>query len=637
MAVKSGLDYSRLAVLNPTDRAHFATSARLLSCLVTESLVDALYYRHVTRSSSGFAAIKLSGKLLDVLGILAIIPLHHEPVLGEGAGDPSGARRITLLDPLDMLPVILMADEQGTGQPVNNENLEASSILSILESGAWSNTHLVRLVQTLDPTPLWRKFAHSIGVDAALSRDIESEFSSSVEWQEHSFKHPPPVPQFEDSSVVWEQSIVQGHPTHPMHKTRRFLAPVPQFKPGEFDLLRPMLRFIAVPKSVLKVTYNFEELLAPLLSVIEERSGKKMVVPEDHIVIPIHELQVYHIKDKFAEASIYPAEFSLPLHAQQSLRSVVVPDAYRHLHLKLAVGIKLTSAVRTISPESAYLGPRFSTRVVPALRLDPNIVTVAKELASVVHSNPDGEIAKHCAALIREYHEGISEDHKERLIVCTSLVENGHSGLHGNVPPVIRIFDLDTEEKRLRWLEKFLDVFFRAFLPTVLYNGVGFECHPQNCVARFDIQTKELIGFIIRDFGGIRVHPPTLKETTGVDIDFIEGHSIISPDLDDVYTRMYHTVFHNHLQQLIRVLDLHYNGKGWALVRAQLRANIPSSHPLYHAWLSPSRTTLPGKCFMRMRLSGMYRHHLHGPFPNLIHYRGVGVEDNGSTSRRARL
>lgn len=156
-----------------------------------------------------------------------------------------------------------------------------------------------------------------------------------------------------------------------------------------------------------------------------------------------------------------------------------------------------------------------------------------------------------------------------------------------------------------------MDIFFRAFLPSVIHNGVAFECHPQNCVARFDAKTKELKGFIIRDFGGIRVHPPTLKETTGVDIDFIEGHSIIAPDLDDVYTRMYHTVFHNHLQQLIRVLDLHYSGKGWALVRHHLQENIPEQHPLYAAWLSPERTTLPGKCFMRMRLSGMYRHVSH--------------------------
>lgn len=148
---------------------------------------------------------------------------------------------------------------------------------------------------------------------------------------------------------------------------------------------------------------------------------------------------------------------------------------------------------------------------------------------------------------------------------------------------------------------------FDAFLPSVLHNGVAFECHPQNCLARFDIVTKELRGFIIRDFGGLRVHPETLKASTGVDLEFHTGHSIIADDLDDVYTRMYHTVFHNHLQQLIRVLGLHYNGRGWEVVREHLNDVIPKDHGLHTAWLSPERTSLPSKCFLRMRMSGMYR------------------------------
>jgi hypothetical protein len=124
------------------------------------------------------------------------------------------------------------------------------------------------------------------------------------------------------------------------------------------------------------------------------------------------------------------------------------------LHLKLGVGVKLTSAVRTISPESAYLGPRFSSQVVPVLTMDRNIVTVARELASVVHSNPNGEIARHCSVIVRECHEDGCENRGEQMIVCTSLVESGHAGKDGHLPAVVRAFDLDTEAKCLDWLEK---------------------------------------------------------------------------------------------------------------------------------------------------------------------------------------
>jgi hypothetical protein len=190
-------------------------------------------------------------------------------------------------------------------------------------------------------------------------------------------------------------------------------------------------------------------------------------------------------------------------------------------------------------------------------------------------------------------------------------------------------------------------VFFAAFLPPMLQDGVAFEAHPQNTVARFSLAAPhELRGFIIRDFGGLRVHPPTLLASTGVALDVIPGHSIVAETLDDVYTRMYHTMIHNHLQQLVRVLGLHYNGKGWQVIRARLREAIPRGHALEEAWLGDEAKTIAGKCFMRMRMIGAYRFvsflvlslsffvehlrrkHLHGPFPNLLHYTGVEEENS---------
>lgn len=142
----------------------------------------------------------------------------------------------------------------------------------------------------------------------------------------------------------------------------------------------------------------------------------------------------------------------------------------------------------------------------------------------------------------------------------------------------------------------------------MLQDGVAFEAHPQNTVARFSLkEPHELRGFIIRDFGGLRVHPPTLLASTGVALDVMPGHSIVGETLDDVYTRMYHTMFHNHLQQLVRVLELHYNGKGWQVIRARLREAIPRGHALEKAWLGEEVKTIAGKCFMRMRMIGAYR------------------------------
>lgn len=156
--------------------------------------------------------------------------------------------------------------------------------------------------------------------------------------------------------------------------------------------------------------------------------------------------------NKVFGASIYTPRAHFQLFCFTS--TVQVPDAYGGLLLKLPLGLKLTQHVRTIHLETAYIGPRFSAQVVPHLNLDPNLLIVAKELASVIHAHPDQEVAMHCAAIVREAHENNSEERGETIIVCSALVESGHAGEGGHLPAVVRIFQLNTEEKRRDWLDR---------------------------------------------------------------------------------------------------------------------------------------------------------------------------------------
>ena len=137
----------------------------------------------------------------------------------------------------------------------------------------------------------------------------------------------------------------------------------------------------------------------------------------------------------------------------------------------------------------------------------------------------------------------------------------------------------------------------------MVHNGFTFECHPQNCLARFDLKTKELRGFVIRDLEGLRIHPETLYATTGVELDCPPGNRHAVLDLDSVYKRAYTTAIYNHLQRLIRVLDLHYNDQGWEIVRKHLSQSIPKDHQLYDAWLSPESKMVPSKCDLGTRIA----------------------------------
>jgi hypothetical protein len=95
------------------EKAQFATTARLLSCLVTESLVYAFYQPVKTPEAAGFAII-LNAELpsyperstIQADDILAIVALHHPPVFKPDGVDFYG-KEIGLLDPLDMIPLVL--------------------------------------------------------------------------------------------------------------------------------------------------------------------------------------------------------------------------------------------------------------------------------------------------------------------------------------------------------------------------------------------------------------------------------------------------------------------------------------------------------------------------------------------------
>jgi len=114
-----------LSDLQPLERARFATIARLLSCLITESLVPAFYKPLESKDISGIAIALRSETLLDLKAfsaddILAIIPLHYPPVFKPDGHTPLG-RAIGLLDPLDMMPIVF---ETGLGYPIYDVSIE---------------------------------------------------------------------------------------------------------------------------------------------------------------------------------------------------------------------------------------------------------------------------------------------------------------------------------------------------------------------------------------------------------------------------------------------------------------------------------------------------------------------------------
>ncbi|KAI8384841.1 IucC family-domain-containing protein [Radiomyces spectabilis] len=627
--------------------AKFATTSRLIASLTTEALVGAFYVPAKSSMSevTGLCMLlrstcdpKVCPSSVELSDILALVPLKGVPILAADKKQFASLNgitcpRIELVDGWDMLPHIYSiletddANETSVLPPLPEAQLVRAATQETL-SLVCRGVKLHQLRDGFDAVQLWNQFAADYGVNHKLSEQIAQELGSSMLHQAHTYDHPKPLPTLASSTIHWEQVILEGHATHPMHKARKSFPPMPPLNPEHVNLEQPKLRLVAVPRTSMKVRGDFDALSAPLVDIMlgkgnDQVTGQLRRQYADHVLIPIHELQVPNIQQKFPDAVVLSSQHEVPVYSLTSIRSVAEPDILPGLSVKLCLGIKVSSALRTITPFTTHFGPGFSRDVVPKLNYNHKVLTVERELASACYVHEDFDVAKHCSCVLREAVE-YAKDNNDTIVPCAALVEKIQKP-DTDETLVTHVWGLDTEEKRIAFLDRYIKIALEAFLPPALNNGVAFEAHGQNTLARFDRETGELKGFVIRDFGGIKVHRETLRKTTGTDIDVIPDSCVVAETLEEVYKLIYHTLIHSQLQRLIRVLDLHYNGKGWELLRTHMAAMVPKDHPMWAVFMDS--TKVPGKCMVRMKIEELYRDYIYSPVPNVIHYRPQSVED----------
>lgn len=119
--------------------------------------------------------------------------------------------------------------------------------------------------------------------------------------------------------------------------------------------------------------------------------------------------------------------------------------------LKLSVGVKISSALRTISHFTADFGPRFSSQIVPKLSVNRDILSVELEPASATYNTPDPDIAKHLTVVIREEYQPAVD---EVVIVCAALLEMDHAGIPASTSAVQHVFNLRTEQSCAKFLDR---------------------------------------------------------------------------------------------------------------------------------------------------------------------------------------
>lgn len=143
--------------------------------------------------------------------------------------------------------------------------------------------------------------------------------------------------------------------------------------------------------------------------------------------------------------------------------------------LKLAVNVKISSSLRTISHFTANFGPRFSSEIIPKLRINPQILSVECEPASAVYANVDPDIAKHFTAIIRNQFQPSSG---ENVIVVAALLESGHANIPAGICALQHAFQLDTDTKRVEFVDRSVTFFALRWVIDLRW---GTQVYP-NCM-----------------------------------------------------------------------------------------------------------------------------------------------------------
>ena len=339
-----------------------------------------------------------------------------------------------------------------------------------------------------------------------------------------------------------EQRVTDGHPLHPCCRTRggMTVADVLAYAPEHSPVIR--LRRLRVPPD------RWYGTGPPVLLA--------------------HPWQADRLLDR--HPWLVPDGGTGPARPLMSLRTVAPVDGGPHV--KTAVDVQMTSAVRTVSPAAVHNGPLLS-RLLHRLTADLPVTVLGETAAGAVIV--DGAPQRHLAHLVRE----------------APRLEAGETAVPLAAVPLLVATVLDP----YAWWSLLVKVFVAPAV-TLLDRGVALEAHGQNTlVVLRDGRPRRLL---YRDLGGVRVSAARLR-AHGVDAPPLHG-DLPSDDPAVLRTKLAAAALGTVAAELIAALTRVHGtdpARLWGVVAAAIGATGTADAP--HLLRDP----LPVKATTAMRLA----------------------------------
>ena len=432
-----------------------------------------------------------------------------------------------------------------------------------------------------------------------------------------------------DPLLYSESLAVEGHPTHPLSKTKLPLTEeeVAAYSP-EFEKTIP-LKLMLIHKDYAGVTSPVEDTQMILNQVIPDYRYKLRAFIEplglsldDYYVIFVHPWQYEHVIlhdyiEWIDRQILLPTPYNIDSKATLSFRTMDLVG--RPYHIKLPVNIQMTSAVRTVGPVTTVDGPRLSYQLQGLFQRFPHM-QIAKEPYGI-YAHTEDDRARQLACIVREKptftQNGIS-------VVSASLVNRNPVDQQVIVDSYLEWLREDVTPQTIqRFITEYARQLVRPLIAYIQHYGVALEAHMQNTVVNLGPHYE--MTFLIRDLGGARLDLVALQQALhNVEI---TNTSLIAKDMEAVIQKFQHSVIQNQFGELIYHFT-QYEGVEeralYSIVAEQVREAIDDDAP--HAQILKDvlfGPTITVKALMRMRMKQQVKQYETITLPNPL-----GEEDD---------
>lgn len=383
--------------------------------------------------------------------------------------------------------------------------------------------------------------------------------------------------------VALESWNLRGHELHPGCKTRF------GFSQAELERYSPELgctldlRFVALRKDH-AVDTKVAEVEIPWYHELKDQT-----TPDYHI-LAVHPWQLEHklrtlFAREFEQGILKELEGARRVTPLASLRTVV-PHGFSH-HLKLPLAVQSTSALRTVSPQSAQNGPRLTA----LLRNLPDLSLQGEERG--VHFWREGEDldrAKHLSLLFRQAPQQVPGTW---LVPVAVLSEP--SPLDGR--PLVA----EAAPDPIAFVEQYTELTARTVLPALFDYGIALEAHGQNCTVR--LREQKPVELILRDLGGIRILFDWLRKK-GLDVKLHPDSVVVAHTPEELVAKSHHTYVQGNLAPVFSALaeSARLNERLlWKAASRVMKSMWRWDEEARRLWFAPC---IQVKALTRMRLGG---------------------------------